>query len=122
MPRRGRATIAALLLAAIMLVLAVPAVAEAAGSSVVQQPEEDPDGDPSTDDEPVPDRDIIPEPDSGRPARDAGDRGGVLQGVVLLFIVIGVGIIATLVVRESRRGRARRVRASDDDAVQANSP
>ena len=122
MPRRGRATIAALLLAAIMLVLAVPAVAEAAGSSVVQQPEEDPDGDPSTDDEPVPDRDIIPEPDSGRPARDAGDRGGVLQGVVLLFIMIGVGIIATLVVRESRRGRARRVRASDDDAVQANSP
>ncbi|HZA75329.1 MAG TPA: hypothetical protein VE623_02950 [Acidimicrobiales bacterium] len=122
MPRRGRATIAALLLAAIMLVLAVPAVAGAAGSSVVQQPEEDPDGDPSTDDEPVPDRDIIPEPDSGRPARDAGDRGGVLQGVVLLFIVIGVGIIATLVVRESRRGRARRVRASDDDAVQANSP
>lgn len=122
MPRRALATIAALLVAALTLVVAVPAVAGAAGSSVVQQPDEDPDGDPSTDDEPVPEQDIIPEPDSGRPARDAGDRGGVLQGVVLLFIAVGVGGIAALVVRESRRGRTRRVRASDDDPVQANSP
>jgi len=124
MPRRTVAVIAAVLLAGFTLVLAVPAAAGAAGaagSAVIQQPEEDPDGDPSTDDEPVPEQDIIPEPDSGRPARDAGDRGGVLQGVVLLFIVVGVGGIATLIVRESRRGRADRVPASDD-SVQASSP
>jgi hypothetical protein len=61
----------------------------------------------TTDDTPVPAQDIIPEPNSGRAPDDAGDRGGVLQGVVFLFIVVGVGGVVTLAVRESRRNRSR---------------
>ncbi|MGH9113886.1 MAG: hypothetical protein ACRDZN_16545 [Acidimicrobiales bacterium] len=61
----------------------------------------------TTDDTPVPAQDIIPEPNSGRAPDDAGDRGGVLQGVVFLFIVVGIGGAVTLVVRESRRSRSR---------------
>jgi hypothetical protein len=88
---------------------------------VAQQPEDDPDGDPSTDDAPVPEQDMIPEPNSGRAPTDAGDRGGALQALVLLSIAIGVGGIAVLAVRESRRAQARRVGGSDGPA-QANSP
>ena len=115
MHRRVRVTVAVLLVAAVatLSVLSVPAsvgAAVAVDGSVrpaAQQPEDDPDGDPSTDDAPLPEPDMIPEPNSGRTPTDAGDRGGALQGVVLLFVVIGVGGIAVLVVRESRRARAR---------------
>ena len=114
MHRRAPVTVAVLLVAAVttLSVLSVPAsvgAAVAVGGSVrpvAQQPEDDPDGDPSTDDAPLPEPDMIPEPNSGRTPTDAGDRGGALQGVVLLFVVIGVGGIAVLVVRESRRARA----------------
>jgi hypothetical protein len=87
------------------------ATVAAAGSApaAAQQPEDDPDGDPSTDDAPLPGQDMIPEPNSGRPPSEAGDRGGALQGVVLLLIVVGVGGIAGLAVRESRRARKRRI-------------
>jgi hypothetical protein len=61
----------------------------------------------TTDDTPVPAQDIIPEPDSGRPPEDAGDRGGALQGVVFVLILVGVGGITAIVVRESRRSRQR---------------
>jgi hypothetical protein len=64
-------------------------------------------GSGTTDDTPVPAQDIIPEPNSGRAPDDAGDRGGVLQGVVLLFILVGVGGVVALTVRESRRNRSR---------------
>jgi hypothetical protein len=125
--RRAPAGVAVLLVAALTVpAAAVPAGAAAAtlatasavstGSSApaaAQQPEDDPDGDPSTDDAPLPGQDMIPEPNSGRPPRDAGDRGGALQGAVLLLIVVGVGGIAALAVRESRRARARRVAGSD---------
>jgi hypothetical protein len=84
--------------------------------AAAQQPEDDPDGDPSTDDAPLPGQDMIPEPNSGRPPRDAGDRGGALQGVVLLLIVVGVAGIAGLALRESRRARARRLAGSDGRA------
>jgi hypothetical protein len=109
------------------MILSAPAAVGAAvadggsASGVGQQPEDDPDGDPSTDDAPVPEQDMIPEPNSGRAPTDAGDRGGALQGLVLLFIVIGVGGITVLAVRESRRARARRTAASDETA-QASSP
>jgi hypothetical protein len=124
--RRPAPTGVAVLLVAALTVLAaaVPAGAAVAdmatmatvstvstGSSApaaAQQPDDDPDGDPSTDDAPLPGQDMIPEPNSGRPPRDAGDRGGALQAVVLLLIVIGVGGIAGLVVRESRRRRPTR--------------
>ncbi|MGH9227604.1 MAG: hypothetical protein ACRD07_02550 [Acidimicrobiales bacterium] len=125
---RGRAlaTVTVLLVAVLTILAAAGPVAGAvavggSARAVAQQPEDDPDGDPSTDDAPVPDQDIIPEPNSGRAPRDAGDRGGALQGLVLLFVVIGVGGIAVLAVRESRRARARRMAASDGPA-QANSP
>jgi hypothetical protein len=122
--RRGPAGVAAVLVAALTVLAAavpagaavdaVPAVAPGGSApAAAQQPEDDPDGDPSTDDAPLPGQDMIPEPNSGRPPSDAGDRGGALQGVVLLLIVIGVGGIAVLAVRESRRARARRIAGSD---------
>jgi hypothetical protein len=127
--RRAPAGVAVLLVSALaVLVAAVPAGAAVAAVATVsavsavstmstgnsaqaaaQQPADDPDGDPTTDDAPLPGQDMIPEPNSGRPPRDAGDRGGALQGVVLLVIVFGVGGIAGLAVRESRRARARRL-------------
>ena len=110
MVRRGRLALIALLVTFAVSV-AVPAAAAARpdAPSAIQQVE-DPDGDPSTNDTPVPEQDIIPEPNSGRAPEDAGDRGGVLQGVVLLLVVAGVGLIAARVVRESRHSRARRNR------------
>ena len=123
---RRRASVSlALLVAAALTILSAAAPARAAVAAVAsggsvpaaaQQPEDDPDGDPSTDDAPLPGQDMIPEPNSGRPPSDAGDRGGALQGVVLLLIVIGVGVIAGLVLRESRRARARRIAGSDGRA------
>jgi hypothetical protein len=110
-----------------LTIVAVPAPVGAAGTdggtvpAAVQQPEDDPDGDPSTDDAPIPDQDMIPEPNSGRPPSDAGDRGGALQGVVFVLIVIGVGGIGVLAVWESRRARVRRTAASGGRA-QASSP
>jgi hypothetical protein len=121
MHRRVLASGAALLMAAVtILSAAAPAGAAVAvggsASALTQQPEDDPDGDPTTDDAPLPDQDMIPEPNSGRAPNDAGDRGGALQGLVLLFIVIGVGGIAVLAVRGSRRDRARRIGPSDGPA------
>jgi len=48
---------------------------------------------------------IIPRPNSGAEPTEAGDRGGALQVAVLVAIVVGVGVIVALVVRESRRAR-----------------
>jgi hypothetical protein len=123
---RALACVAALTVAAVVvLALPAPAGAGAAGGGsvpgVAQQPRDDPDGDPSTDDAPLPEQDIIPRPNSGRPPTDAGDRGGVLQGLVFALIVVGVGGIAVLAVRESRRARARAVTGADAPA-QVRSP
>ena len=57
---------------------------------------------------PVPVDDIIPRPNSGAEPTEAGDRGGALQVAVLVAIVVGVGAIVALVVRESRRARRAR--------------
>lgn len=51
---------------------------------------------------------IIPRPDSGQEPEDAGDRGGVLQTALFVAVLGGVVLIATLVVRESRKARADR--------------
>jgi hypothetical protein len=101
-PRLVVVSVAALVAAAALLV-----VAPGAGGAVLQDGGGDGGGSSTTDDTPVPAQDIIPEPNSGRAPDDAGDRGGVLQGVVFLFIVVGVGGMVTLVVRESRRSRSR---------------
>ena len=118
MRRRVSAFVAALLVVAVtILSVGAPVGAAVAvrGSvpGAAQQPEDDPDGDPSTDDAPLPGQEMIPEPNSGRAPSDAGDRGGALQGVVLLLIVIGVGGIAGLALRESRPARARRNAGAD---------
>jgi hypothetical protein len=132
--RRAPAGVAVLLVATLTVLAAtVPAGAAVAEMATVatmstggsapaaaQQPDDDPDGDPSTDDAPLPGQDMIPEPNSGRPPRDAGDRGGALQGVVLLLIVVGVAGIAGLALRESRRARARRLAGSDGRAPAAD--
>jgi hypothetical protein len=52
-----------------------------------------------------PDQDIIPEPNSGQPPRESGDRGGILQLAVLVLILVGIGIVAWRIVHESRRNR-----------------
>ncbi|MFP3902445.1 MAG: hypothetical protein ACLFXM_16440, partial [Acidimicrobiia bacterium] len=56
----------------------------------------------------VPTEDIIPEPNSGRPPSEAGDRGGILQIALLLGIVAAVGGIGAKVAHDSRRARQRR--------------
>jgi hypothetical protein len=100
MRRRGAAAVAALVLAGVVL-LAVPGRAGAA-------PTQD-EPDPATTENPVaPEQDIIPRPNSGHDPNDAGDRGGALQITLFVALVGGVGLIVTLVVRESRRNRQSR--------------
>jgi hypothetical protein len=55
----------------------------------------------------APGQHIIPRPNSGVPPDDAGDRGGALQLVVLGAIVVGVSLVVTFAIRESRRNRAQ---------------
>jgi hypothetical protein len=80
------------------------------GAGVAQSgdPAADPDGDATTDDEPLPGGDIIPEPDSGVEPEDAGDRGGALQLTVFVVMLAGIALIVTLIVRESRKARRAR--------------
>lgn len=51
---------------------------------------------------------IIPQPNSGSEPEDAGDRGGSLQTLVFVAVVAGVGVMGSLIVRESRKARAER--------------
>ena len=141
MRRRPRLALLALLVAGGVLLTAGPADAvpatpgapaahlTAAGPDRVAQsgePAEDPDGDATTDDEPLPGGDIIPLPDSGAEPEDAGDRGGALQITVFLVMLAGIALIVTLVVRESRKARrARDARVAagdggDDDGGHPN--
>jgi len=56
----------------------------------------------------VPTRDIIPKPNSGAEPEDAGDRGGALQSVLfvgLIVVVVGGGAWLTV---QSRKARADR--------------
>ncbi len=50
----------------------------------------------------------IQRPNTGTPPTDPGDRGGWLQGAIFFIISAGVVLIGFLVVRESRKARARR--------------
>ncbi|MBN2624618.1 MAG: hypothetical protein JXA83_14665 [Acidimicrobiales bacterium] len=81
-----------------------------AGSGPVQEPDapaDDGTGGSADEvgEEPLQGDDIIPKPNSGRHPAEAGDRGGALQVLVLGLIVAGVGGIAAMVMRESRRNR-----------------
>ncbi len=51
---------------------------------------------------------IIPRPNSGVEPDDAGDRGGALQSLVFVLVLVGIALIIGLIVRESRRKRAER--------------
>jgi hypothetical protein len=98
--------------------LADAAVPAAAGAPPVTGQEPDAPADDGTGaseddtvDEPVPGDNIIPQPNSGRSPEEAGDRGGALQVLVFVAIVVGVAGIVVMIVRESRRNRARQVGA-----------
>lgn len=51
---------------------------------------------------------ILPQPDSGTPPDDAGDRGGWAQLAVLGLTVGGVAVVGLLAARSARRARAGR--------------
>jgi hypothetical protein len=103
-PRLAGLRLLAALVALLVATAALGGVAAAQGVA----PENDPDGDVSTNDQPVPGNDIIPEPDSGVAPTDAGDRGGALQLTVFVAILAGIGAIVALAVRESRKARRAR--------------
>ena len=90
----GPALVAGLMLVGLVLLAPAPAAHGQEGGD-----------DTTTSTVPVPVDDIIPRPNSGAEPSEAGDRGGALQVAVLLAIVVGVGVIVALVVRESRRSR-----------------
>ena len=56
----------------------------------------------------VPSGDIIPEPNSGAEPEDAGDRGGALQTVLFLGLIVVVAGAGWFLVAQSRRARADR--------------
>ena len=95
-----------LLAAVLAVVLAVLLLAAPAGA---QDDGDDPTAETSTT---VPvidegDLDFLPEPNSGRPPEDAGDRGGAGQLVLFGVVLLGIAVIIGLAVRDARRSRAR---------------
>jgi hypothetical protein len=99
---RRRALLAAAVLVAVVLWWGAPAFALPA-----QQPGDEGDSTTSSVTAP-PDQDIIPEPNSGHPPTEAGDRGGALQLALLALIVAGVGFVAWRIIVSARRHEARR--------------
>jgi uncharacterized protein HemX len=59
---------------------------------------------PTTTDQ-VPTNDIVPQPNSGAPPEEAGDRGGALQLGLLGLVVAVIAGAVLLLVRQSRRAR-----------------
>ena len=50
---------------------------------------------------------LLPKPNCGKKPEQAGDRGGALQGLVFVILLVAIGTIATVVVRNViRRDRA----------------
>jgi hypothetical protein len=88
---------AGVVLALAALTAAVPAAAQQGGGDTA----------PTTDATPVPAPRIIPLPNTGTKPTDAGDRGGALQILVFVALVVGVGGITALAVHDARRSRRR---------------
>ncbi|HEX6418367.1 MAG TPA: hypothetical protein VFZ77_07715 [Acidimicrobiales bacterium] len=109
-----RLAAAALLAGATLLVMPAAAGAAPGGPpsgerapTAAQEPDAPADDDaPTTTADRVPTRDIIPDPNSGRPPSEAGDRGGALQALVFVLILAGLGAIAAVAARDVRRHRA----------------
>jgi hypothetical protein len=120
--RRSLAIVLVALVCGALAAVAAPLPAGAAPRSAViaaQDPDapaddgtggsdEDPDENPQPG---APDRDIIPRPNSGQEPTEAGERGGVLQIVVFVALVAGVGTIVVLATRDVRRSRSGARRA-----------
>jgi uncharacterized protein HemX len=54
----------------------------------------------------VPSQEIVPQPNSGAPPQEAGDRGGALQLGLLALVVVAVGGGVAFVVVQSKRARS----------------
>jgi hypothetical protein len=107
--RRRSLVVTISLVLMLVALLAAPARAGAVAMAPAQEPDapaDDGTGDSADDGQPVEGADIIPEPNTGQQPQEAGDRGGVLQILVFVLIVAGVGGIVAMFVRESRRRRA----------------
>jgi uncharacterized protein HemX len=101
------------LLAAPVRAGAAPAVPVAPVAPAARAQDEPTTTSPTFGENPVaPEQHIIPRPNSGTEPEDAGDRGGALQFAVLGAIVVGVSVVATLAVRESRRNRRQQAATS----------
>lgn len=99
--RRAHVVIRLVLAALLAVSLASPAAAQDA---------------PPPDNEPaVPSEGIVPKPNSGREPTEAGDRGGALQLLLPVLIVVAIGGGAWHVTRQARAGQRR-------SASQASSP
>jgi hypothetical protein len=107
--RRLLAAVAGLVAAlALALAVAVPAGAQQGGDTP-----------PTSEETPVPAPRIIPLPNTGTKPTDAGDRGGALQILVFVALVVGVSSIAALAVHDARRSRRRAAEAeaaAEDEA------
>jgi hypothetical protein len=98
----ARLTIALLAVCAVVVGVLGPtaAVAQDDGGT-------DPTGETSTTLAPS-DLDFIPQPNSGTPPEDLGDRGGAGQLALFALVCAGIALIFGLAYRESRRARAAR--------------
>lgn len=66
---------------------------------------------------------FLPKPGCGKEPEQAGDRGGALQWAVFGFIMAGVGVIGTVIVRNIiRRDRAIAQQMSANQTSQTSSP
>jgi hypothetical protein len=87
-----------------LVIIAFGAVAAPAPAGAAQP---DPDDTTVTEPQPAPGDDIIPRPDSGAEPTEAGDRGGVLQVAVFVGILVAVGVVVALAMRDVRKARGR---------------
>ncbi|HZM28949.1 MAG TPA: hypothetical protein VFB77_00565 [Acidimicrobiales bacterium] len=88
----------------VLVIVAFGAVAVPAPAGAAQP---DPDDTTVTEPEPAPGDDIIPRPNSGAEPTEPGDRGGALQVAVFVGILVTVGVIVALALRDVRRARGR---------------
>jgi hypothetical protein len=92
---------------ALLVVLATMVLAVLPGGAPAHGQEPPPVGTTPTTLAQVPTNDIVVKPNTGMPPEASGDRGGAAQVLLFGVLVAGVAGIGALVVRESRRARAR---------------